>query len=92
MAATNTQIFTYEVVNSTFTITSAMSLRAVSFLLKSGSGVVSGDLKVGVLNSIPLTLDTDTPITFTASDTGVLEGITVDTTSIGVVQLVGKNI
>ena len=74
MSAINTQIFTYEVVNSTFTITAAMSLRAVSFLLVSGNGNVTGDLRVGSIASIPLTLNADTPVTFTAGDVGVLEG------------------
>jgi len=93
MAANNTQIFTFEVINSTFTITEEMSLRAVSFLLKSGEGQVVGDLRVGAINSVPLTLDTDTPVTFTAGDSTVLMGITVDTTIgvTGTVQLIGKN-
>ena len=91
MSGLNTQIFTYEVVNSTFTITAAMSLRAVSFLLVSGNGNVTGDLRVGSIDSIPLTLNADTPVTFTAGDVGVLEGIIVDTTAVGTVQIIGKN-
>jgi len=91
MSAINTQIFSYEVVNATFTITKAMSLRAVSVLLINGNGNVKGDLKVVTIDSIPLTLPTDTPVTFTAGDVGVLEGITIDTTSIGTVQIIGKN-
>ena len=91
MSGFNTKIFTYEVVNSTFTITPEMSLKAVSFLLKSGSGTVTGNLRVGAIDSIPLNLDTASALTLTAGDGGaVLEGIIVDTTAIGNVQLIGK--
>jgi hypothetical protein len=91
MAAINTQIFTYEVVNSTFTITVAMSLRAISVLLISGNGTVTGNLRAATINSVPLTLSFDTPVTFSAGDVGVLDGITIDTSGIGIVQIVGKN-
>jgi len=86
-----TSIFTYEVINDTFTITAAMSLRAVSFLLKSGVGTIQGDLKVGATVSVPLPLDINVPITITSSDSSVLDGVTVDTSGVGYVQIVGKD-
>jgi|TARA_B110000977_G_C11072597_1_gene490048 hypothetical protein len=93
MAANNTNIFTSTITNTTFIITEEMSLRAVSILLKSGEGQVTGGLRVGSINSTALILDTDTPITLTAGDSGVIVGVTIDTTigATGIVQLIGKN-
>jgi hypothetical protein len=90
MGAQNQTIWTYQVVNSSFTITADYGLRSISFYLASGSGLISGSKEVVGIPSVNLALQSSFPITISADSPGVLEGITIDTSATGVVYLIGR--
>jgi len=90
MAVQNQTVWTYQVTNSSFTITAEMGLRSVSFYLASGNAVISGIKEVIGIPSVNLSLQASFPITLGTDGPGVLEGITIDSTPTGNVYIIGR--
>lgn len=90
MSFRNQQIYTTVLTNSAFTFTADMSIQSISINLASGVGQFSGSLSIGALSSIPIALTVNQPVTI-SSDTGYpLEGITIDCTAGGVINIMAR--
>lgn len=90
MAAQNQTVWTYQVVNSSLTITADFGLRSISLYLASGGAIISGTKEVLGVPSTNLTLQNSFPITIASDSAGVLEGITIDASPTGVVYIIGR--
>jgi hypothetical protein len=90
MAIRTQQIYTTVLSTSTFTIIPEMSIQSISISLVSGVGQFTGSLPLGALVSSPIPLIVNQPVTI-SSDSGLpLEGIVVDCTGGGVINLIAR--
>ena len=90
MGFRNQQIYTTVLTNASFTFTADMGIQTISMNLASGVGQFSGSLSIGVLNSSPILLTVNQPVTI-SSDTGYpLDGITIDCTAGGVINVMAR--
>ena len=90
MAFRNQQIYTTVLTNSTFTFTADMSIQTISLNLASGVGQFSGSLSIGVLNSLPIALSVNQPVTISSDSGYPLDGITIDCTAGGVINIMAR--
>ena len=90
MAFRNQQIYTTVLTNSTFTFTADMSIQTISLNLASGVGQFSGSLSIGVLNSTPITLTVNQPVTISSDSGYPLDGIVIDCTAGGVINIMAR--
>ena len=90
MSSQNQTVWTYQVTNSSFTITADMGLRSVSLYLASGNAIISGSKEVMGIASVNLSLQNSFPITLSADGPAVLEGITIDSNPTGNVYIIGR--
>lgn len=90
MAFRNQQIYTTVLTNSSFTFTADMSIQTISMNLASGVGEFSGSLNIGALSSSPITLTVNQPVTISSDSGYPLEGITIDCTAGGVINIMAR--
>ncbi len=90
MAVNKTRVWTYNLTTGTLAITHSLGLTSVSIILLSGAaGTVVGDLQVGSIASTAIALQEGVPITYTAKNGSVLDGITI-TNSSGTIQITAQ--
>ena len=90
MAFRNQQIYTTVLTNSSFTFTEAMSIQSISLNLASGVGQFSGSLSIGALASAPIQLTVNQPVTISSDSGYPLDGITIDCTGGGVINIMAR--
>lgn len=85
----NQKIFTYVLVGGTLTILEEYGLTAVSLLLIGGGGSYVGSKSLGAINSTPIPLSVNTPVTITAEDSKFIDGLVINGTA-GNIQIIGR--
>jgi hypothetical protein len=87
MSNFSNNVFTFILINSNLLIKSEYGIRSISLKLISGTGSFVGAMKVGSLNSMPIPLNINEPVTIT-SETAI-DGLNILASS-GEVQIIAK--
>lgn len=83
------RIWTYELSGGSLTIDETYGLCAISILLKSGTGTVSGNLTLeNGVTSAPINLEAGNPLTLGGLNGVSLDGIVITTS--GVISIIGR--
>lgn len=85
----NQKIFTYVLSASTLTIMKEDGLTAISLQLTAGAGSYSGTRAIGAVNSTPIPLAVNTPVTITSEQTKYIDELIIDA-SAGTIEIIGR--
>lgn len=91
MAGLGQKIYTSVLTNSSFTFTQDMGILGISMQLVSGVGTFTGTLTIGTNVSSPIDLVAGgTPVTITSDSGNPLDGITIDCSGGGVINILAR--
>ena len=90
MGVNSSKIFTKVLSGTSLLITSDFGLRSVSVVLVSGTGSVTGNLRVDGLTNDPIPLVVGQSVTFGVEGNQILDGLTIDARD-GEINIIAKH-
>lgn len=82
-------IFTYVLTGGVLNINSEYGVKVVAMKLTAGAGTFSGTMKLGSVNSAPINLVVNQPVTVDAGN-GYIDSFTIDCLGGGTVEIIAR--